>query len=271
MTTQLPLPLVQRWRERRERYRPAGERINPAEYAVATIPEPQARGFVVEHHYSATWPANRLSVGLFRGARLVGVAAFSQGMNNATVPKHTGLADHLAGVELGRFVLLDEVAGNGESWFLARAFRALRTEKPGVEAVVSCSDPLPRLTAAGQLVKPGHIGTIYQALGAAYRGRTKARRELILPTGQPFSERAISKLRAQDQGHAYATDQLVRLGAPRPAPGEDLGAWLGRLIDGGFFAFRRHPGNHVYAFGLTREAKSAGADLPALPYPKLAA
>ena len=32
----------------------------------------------------------------------------------------------LTTVELGRFVLLDSVAGNGETWFLARSFDILR-------------------------------------------------------------------------------------------------------------------------------------------------
>ncbi len=67
----------------------------------------------------------------------------------------TGLPpDH--GCLLGRFVLLDEVESNGESWLLARAFAALRRAKPHIETVFAYSDPVPRRGADGQLVMPGH-------------------------------------------------------------------------------------------------------------------
>src|SRR5262249_11685086 len=55
-------------------------------------------------------------------------------------------------------------------------------------------DPVPRRTAAGDLVFPGHIGTIYQASDAEYLGRTTPRRVLLLPNGRVLSERALSKV-----------------------------------------------------------------------------
>lgn len=260
----------QRWRDRREHFVPDATVINPAEFSVGAIAERQAKAFVEAHHYSASFPASRLSVGLHRGARLVGVATFSVPMNNAAVPLHTGLESHRAGVDLGRFVLLDEVAGNGETWFLKRALSALRQEKPEVVAVVSYADPEPRLGPLGEVIKPGHVGHIYQGLSAQYRGRARARFEHLTPDGQLFSERALYKIKARDQGHAYAIDQLVRRGAPKPA-NDDLGGWLAGLLAAGFITRRKHPGNHVYAFPLTRRAKSAAAPLPNLPYPKAAA
>lgn len=258
----------QRWRNRRDRYVPNASVIDPAEYAVDVIPEAAAKAFVIQHHYSGSFPAARLSIGLFRGRGLVGAAVFSVPMNNRAVPLHTGLANPLHGVDLGRFVLLDDVPGNGETWFLRRAFGALRREKPSILSVVSYADPVARIAADGAMIKPGHIGVIYQHLGAAYRGRATARTEFLTPDGQPFSERAICKIRSLDQGHAYAVDELVRRGAPPPVGGEDLRLWFGRLTTSGFFARRRHPGNHVYAFTLTRAAKQAARDLPCAPYPR---
>lgn len=259
----------QRWRERREAYVPNASEINPADYTVAAIGERQARAFVIEHHYSGTFPAARLSAGLFRGRELVGVAVFSVPMNNAAIPKYTGLEDPLAGVDLGRLVLLDDVPGNGETFFLARAFRELRREKPGVLAVMSCADPAPRVIG-GQVIKPGHVGMIYQGMSAAHRGRTKARLEYLTPDGQTFSERAFYKIKLRESGVAYAVDELVRRGAPRPA-NDDLPAWLAGLVAGGFLARRKHPGNFVYSFALTQAAKIAAKGLPTLPYPRLAA
>ena len=258
----------QRWRDHQDRYVPNASVINPTDYTVDAVPEAQAKAFVTQHHYSGSFPAARLSVGLFRGAQLAGVAVFSVPMNNRAVPLHTGLEDPKAGVDLGRFVLLDDVAGNGETWFLSRAFKVLRREKPGVVGCISYADPLPRRTATGLVIKPGHVGMIYQHLGAAYRGRAKARVELLTPDGQPFSERAICKIRNLEQGHAYATDDLVRRGARKPHLGEDLTAWLADLRATGFLEPRKHPGNHVYAFPLTHGAKCAGRRLASAPYPQ---
>ena len=56
--TQLVGLWCQRWRERRDSYRPAGEVIDPRRFEVAPIPDDTtARAFVEAHHYSASYPA----------------------------------------------------------------------------------------------------------------------------------------------------------------------------------------------------------------------
>ncbi len=125
---------VQRWRKQRARYRPAGEPIDPSRYAVDVIEgDKPARAFVQAHHYSGTYPAARARVGLYRGLELVGVAVFSVPCNSRTIPASAPDLAALEGVELGRFVLLDDVPANGETWFL--------------------------------------VGTIYQAFNGMYLGR----------------------------------------------------------------------------------------------------
>jgi hypothetical protein len=81
---------------------------------------------------------------------------------DALVPGHAAL-------ELSRLVLLDEVPGDGESWFVARAM-AIAREECRITAIVSYSDPVPRTTIKGEPVCPGHVGVVYQALGAEYKG-----------------------------------------------------------------------------------------------------
>ena len=61
-------------------------------------------------------------------------------------------------------MLAESVPANGESWFLARCWEL--ATRQGKHGVVSFSDPVPRRTAVGTLVFPGHIGTIYQACNA---------------------------------------------------------------------------------------------------------
>lgn len=270
MLEQLDLPLAQRWRGRRDSYRPAAEPIDPRRYGVEVIRRSEARAFVERHHYSGSYPAARCAVALYRArafnaAELVGVAVFSVATNPASIRRHTGV-DPAAGVELGRFILLDDVPGNGETWFLARAFRALRAEKPEVRAVLSYSDPVPRMTVAGEVVKPGHIGVIYQAHNGRYVGRGGARTIFLDASGRVVSGRALSKLRCETRGQAYAEKVLLEAGAPARRPGEDGRAYVRRALAEGPFRALWHPGNHAYVWPLDRAAEAVAA--PALPYPK---
>jgi hypothetical protein len=161
-------PVVQRWRARRDLYRPAGEVINTAHYEVAPIADREAKLFVEANHYSGSMPAARWCFGLFWGGLLVGVAVFSHPVNDRVLTSVLPGAA-IESVELGRLVLQDLVPGNGESFFVARCFDALRKE--GLVGVVSFSDPVPRTTAAGASIFRGHAGVVYQALSAVFTGR----------------------------------------------------------------------------------------------------
>lgn len=263
----------QRWRDRRDLFVPQGDVIDPKAHSVDIIDcYKQAKPFVERHHYSGSFPATRLSCGLFRNgaggqSELVGVCSFAVPMNNASIPLHTGLSNHLAGVDLGRLVLLDDVPGNGESWFVSRAFRLLRQVKPEILSVIAYSDPVRRIADDGTVVMPGHCGMIYQALSADLRGRSSSRTDQIMPNGKILSPRAISKIRAQDTGAAYAERQLVDAGASKRKHGEEPASWIGRLQKEGHLRPRRHPGNLVYTFSLTKAARLASRDKPKLAYP----
>lgn len=257
----------QRWRERRDSYRPPGELIRTDQYDVEPIDSDLvARDFVHEHHYSATYPAARFRFGLYRRGELVGVAVFSHPCNNRVLTNVFARTPVLEAVELGRFVLLDEVPGNGETWFLARAFEQLRGE--GIRGVVSFSDPTPRTAADGRVIFPGHLGTIYQAHNARFLGRGDARTVKLLPDGRVFANRAEQKIRSGSRGWRYASSQLEAFGADPLPEGADRGArlewlelWLGRLTRP-----LRHPGNLRYAWPLARRV-----ELPAgQAYPKAA-
>ena len=240
----------QRWRERRATFREAPELFDPRAHAVDLIDERPAKAFVEFHHYSRSYPAARLRVGLFHGAQLVGVAVFAEPAQRATLPKYAPGAR--SGVVLARLVLLDEVAANAETWFLARAFGALRREKPDVEAVVSYADPFVRAALDGRTVMPGHTGIIYQALNGRYLGRSAKETIVLDPAGRVISRRALSKLRNGEQGAEYAERQLVEAGAPRRNHGEQPADYVRRAISEGPFRVARHPGNHVYAWPLRR-------------------
>lgn len=250
--------VCQRWTRGRAAWRPAGESFDARAHEVAPIAgDTAARAFVVANHYSETYPAARRRFGLYeRGGALVGVAVFSVPMRAESL-RPWAPADAL---ELGRLVLLDRVAGNAESWFVARCFAALRADFAGV---VSHSDPEPRADAAGGVVFAGHIGCVYQSLGAVYTGRASPRTMRLLPDGREFSNRAASKIRQGERGARYAVAQLVAAGARAPAG--ELADWM-RAEVARLTRAQRHPGNHRYAWGLTPGARRDLGD--GLTYPK---
>jgi hypothetical protein len=254
---------TQRWRDKRGSYRPAGEVIDTRQYEVAAIDTDNvAKRFVLNHHYSGSYPSARFRFGLYRCDQLVGVAVFGVPMHPRVLTKHLP-GEARESVELSRFVLFDEVPGNGETWFLGQCFAALR--KAGLVGVVSFSDPTPRRDAVGDQVFSGHIGTIYQGHNAVYVGRGKGRSLRLLPDGTVFSARALSKLRSGDRGWRYAASQLEHWGAQPLAEGDDRQAWSDTWLDK-LTRKLRHPGNHKYVWAL---AKGARKHLPtSLPYPK---
>jgi len=251
-TTPADTTVCQRWLEGAHSWRPISEGgFNRAEYAVAPVPEALAKSFVRTHHYSTSYPASRLRYGLYEGPELVGVAVLSIPVRKEVL---TGVFPQLApyreSLELGRFVLLNRVPANAESWFLAALFEQAADE--GVRGIVSFSDPVARTNARGERLFAGHVGTIYQATNATYLGRSRPRILRLKADGSVFNDRTAAKAGTGQRGHAYAEAQLEGAGELRKL---------------------RHGGNHRYAFtlGNRRERKALARDLAAfapLPYPK---
>lgn len=263
------ISVSQRWRSRVASYRPAGEPIDTRKYEVAPIDGRGAdsipKAFVIAHHYAASYPAARERVGLYRGGELVGVAVFSH-------PSQDKVLDCLPcpraeAVELGRFVLLEDVPANGESWFIARAFSVLRER--GYSGVVSFADPVSRTSLGGAVVFPGHLGTIYQATNATFAGHATPRTLRLLPDGRVFSERTRSKIRGRERGWHHAVEQLIAAGAAPPERTElaaDLHDWLLQELPK-VTRTLKHGGNLRYLFGLTQAVRQRLP--PSMPYPKL--
>lgn len=259
----------QRWRDRRPHYRPAGEVFDTKRASVEVIEESVAKAFVVRHHYAGTFPASRLRAGLFvqnafEQAELVGVAVFGVPVHQAIIPKYfEGLAPN-SGTVLARLVLLDKVAANAESWFVARAFRLVREHKQ-IEGVLSYSDPVERVDVDGNVVKRGHVGTVYQALNASYRGRSRAQAMVFSRDGRVVDQRTLSKLRNDESGAGYAYDQLRSVGAPDRQPLEAGRAYVARALAEGSFRTVQHPGNHTYTWWLGDARRRPQWDQQAYP------
>jgi hypothetical protein len=257
-------PDCQRWQHGAASWRHVSDGgFDAAAHQVVPIAEDTARRFVATHHYAGSWPAAVHRYGLIHRDELVGAAVFGVPMSVGvlTGPLPT-LAPYRQSVELARMVLLDQVPGNGESWMLARAFQDLRRQ--GVLGVVTFADPLARVDDGGQLVKRGHIGTIYQAGNAAYCGRATPRTLTVLPDGSVLPARAAQKVRAGERGSDGVRRRLIALGAD-PSPDPDGARWLDRALHQIGAGSVRHPGNHRYVYRL---ARGIPLGLPTEPYPK---
>ncbi len=259
---------VQRWTERRESRRPAGEPIRTSAYDVAPIEDwSVARDFVAQHHYARNASPTSHSFGLYRG-ELAGVALFGP---PASMNAHRAVWPTLAidqAVTLGRLVLRDDVPGNGESWFIARCFELLRAR--GIVAVESCADPQPRTTEAGARVHRGHLGVVYQATNGRHVGRTNPCTLRLLPDGTALSNRACGKIVRGERGAASAVATLVRFGAEPLRDGEDARSWL-QLWRARLTRPMRHHGNFRYLWCLDKRRRREVMTAPAVAYPKFEA
>ena len=240
------------WRRRSSWVAPARGVVDTGRYDIDRVDTAAAKRFVVEHHYSASFPASRFTYGLTdrHDGELVGVAVFgipssARVLTNA----FPDLAPYDESLEPSRVVLLDGVAYNAESWFVAACHHDLVGR--GVRGVVTFADPLPRYTLDGRLVVPGHAGIIYQALNMRLAGRTAAQTLMLLPDATVLHNRAAQKIRSRSRGHRYAEDLLIRLGAPPVDPGDPAG-WLTAALQTVGARRVRHPGNLRYTLQLGR-------------------
>jgi hypothetical protein len=269
----LPAPdSGQRWRNGEARWTSRTDLFTPDRYAVQVLDDDTTPAeFIRTHHYAGTYPAARLRYGLIDQdtGQLAGVAVLSVPVQKKvlTIP-FPDLEPYTQSLELGRFVLLDEVGFNGETWFFRRVRR--HAAEAGIRGVVSFSDDLPRTTLDGQTVFLGHWGTIYQASNAAYCGRGTPRSLLLLPDGTVFSARAQQKIRKLERGHEYAERRLTAHGARPRRDGQDPRRWLREALDAACVRRARHPGNHRYCFllGDRAERRCTELALPAGPYPR---
>lgn len=257
---------AQRWRLGRVRHRPAGEPFEPRAHGLEPLDRDTASAFVCTHHYAGSYPAARVAYGLYRAfTGLVGVVVFGRGQQDAAGPRYAPGVDPAHVVELQRLVLLDDVESNGESWTVAKALEQLRVDLPEVRLVLSYSDPVIRRRLDGSPILPGHVGIVYQALGARYHGRGKRRRLVLAPTGEVVPERAASKLEAGHRGGPGLYRRLIDWGAPPIRVGESASVWLERALVEGPFRALPHTGNHVYSWALDPTLERARGK----PYPRL--
>ena len=273
--------VTQRWEQGADRYRPASEGFDPDRYEVRPIDETrEARPFVLQHHYSRSFPSIRLPLGLIelglrrRPDRLVGVLTFGHPSAEAAPMKWANIQRTRDAGELNRLVMLDEVPGNAETWFLGQAMPLAQSYwasmGDNLKLIISYSDPVVRRAPDGEVLMPGHIGNIYQAHNATFAGRASRRSgDLFSPAGVLIDKKLITKLRSADRpnptmGWQYAERAVLAAGAPERKRGESYANWINRIKRSPGFYTRNHPGNltYLWAIGDKRQRKEVSAHFP---------
>ncbi len=133
-----------------------------------------------------------LDLGVFGGARLLGVAVIGVGPFN--VHRAFRDAETREVVCLSRLWLDDRCGRNSESRVLGVICRSLRRWQPNIKALVAYSDP-----------GAGHEGTIYRAAGFAYLGTSEAMPLYRLPDGTVHHSRTLA--------HSFGSHSLAHFQA----------------------------------------------------------
>lgn len=143
------------------------------QYTVRKVDTKLAKEFVKQHHYSHGIHNGPITYGMFDGETLVGVCAFATPASEAVCASLFGSEHNRKVTELHRLVLLDEIPHNAESWFVSRALKLLKQDRPQYVAVISFADGT-----------QGHRGVIYQATNFGYYGTTGRHKFYLDDTGR---------------------------------------------------------------------------------------
>ena len=201
---------------------------------VEKISAGRGKSFVKEHHYSKGIHNGPMCYGLFDDWDLVGVCAFATPSSENVCASVFGKDSKRSVTELHRLVLLDEVPKNSESWFIARALKSLKKDRPYYNAVLSFADST-----------QGHLGIIYQATNAIYTGVTSKAMFYLDETGRLRHPRQNGVNITKNQAISKGWEPVMREGKYR---------YLYLLAD-----------NRQHKRKLVKELL-----LPDLPYPKSA-
>ena len=181
---------------------PDGWSLADLQVAPSTVPD--AVQFIAEHHYSGGGGGNCITTGLYRGMRLVGVAAFGVPVSGDAASSVFGEEHQHRVMDLQRLVLVDDAPKNTESWFIVRALRDLKRRRPETWAVTSFADST-----------QGHVGTIYQATNAVYGGLGPSRIQFLDRTGRLRSDRLDGRKVTVEAAAEYGWTPVRRAGKHR--------------------------------------------------------
>ncbi|MDQ3749508.1 MAG: hypothetical protein M3367_10955 [Acidobacteriota bacterium] len=197
----MEVDFTQRWHERRAVFLQKQIFFNPRFHDVEKIPIKLAAEWIVKNHYLGSFPSATVCYGIFRSGELSGVTVLGTAQHKNTIPNVFGPAHAKDCLLLQRFALEDVLEFNAESYFLARIRALLKRE--GCCGILTMSDKTPKTDISGNVIFPGHIGTIFKSDNAVYLGRSAKYDEYLFANGSVLSNRSFSKLVNNESGCSY--------------------------------------------------------------------
>lgn len=136
------------------------------DYTVMRIGTKLAKEYIHANHYThGSHNAPSPCYGLYDKENLIGVLMFATPCSENVCSSIYGEEYKRSVIELHRLHILDITPKNTESWFISRALKLLKQDRPDIKAVISFADPT-----------EGHAGTIYKATNAYYIGKSSPAR-----------------------------------------------------------------------------------------------
>lgn len=151
-------------------------------YSVKLISQRIAKPFIIEYHYSHTYPAGCVNLGAYQGEELIGVIVFGMSCQAKMASSVVPILRQSDYYELQRLFVKDCTRTGFESWFIGRSVYWLKTYRPEIVMLVSFSDPFYE-----------HAGTVYQATNWIYTGANKGGKVYLNKDGRLAHPRTIAK------------------------------------------------------------------------------
>ena len=187
---------------------------------------------IMNWHYSKCMPAGKCqTLGIWENDKFMGAVVIGTGAGNITLGKQYGLAK-MRMAEITRVALTTHKTT--VSRLLSICIKIVKRNNDKLRLLVSLADPI-----------RNHIGTIYQAQGWIYVGKTAESKTYIGYDGKEYHERVVSPTGRKKQYSRY-----VKCMKPKEAK-----------------SIRINPGKHKYLYPLDKEMRKQIEPLRK-PYPK---
>lgn len=151
-------------------------------YTVKIIPRSVAKSFIIENHYSQTYPAGCVNLGAYQGHDLIGVIVYGMSCQAKMASSVVPILGQWDYYELQRLYVKDCTRTDFESWFIGKSINWLKENKPDIVMLVSFADPW-----------YGHNGTVYQATNWIFTGANNGANVYIDKDGKVIHARTIAK------------------------------------------------------------------------------
>lgn len=151
-------------------------------YTVRLVEQKIAKQFIIEKHYSHSYPVGCVNLGAYYGEELIGIIVFGMSCQAKMASSIVPILNQGDYYELQRLYVDDCTKTGFETWFVSKSISWIKENRPNIVMLVSFADPY-----------YGHVGTIYQAGNWIYTGSNKGGYVYIDENDKVMHARTIAK------------------------------------------------------------------------------